>query len=78
MKTKLDNREKRNRFVEDAREMGLDTDEANAEFERAFGKIVPPKKKGDAAGNQGQEAPTTKHSRNAGSSSVFPTNRGFV
>lgn len=36
-----------NRFVEDAREMGLDTDEANAEFERAFGKIAPPKKKGD-------------------------------
>lgn len=47
-----------NRFVEDAREMGLDTDEANAEFERAFGKIAPPKKRGDAAGKQGEKSPS--------------------
>lgn len=32
-------------FVETARELGLDTDEANAAFERAFGKIAPPKKR---------------------------------
>ena len=49
---------RQNSFVEDARKMGLDTDEANAEFERAFGKIAPPKKKGDMAGKQGQETPS--------------------
>lgn len=36
-----------NRFVEDARELGLDTPEAEAEFERLFGKIAPAKKPGD-------------------------------
>ncbi|PSM17793.1 hypothetical protein [Nitratireductor sp. StC3] len=35
------------RFREAARELGLDTDEANAAFERVFGTIAPPKKKGD-------------------------------
>lgn len=35
------------RFWEAARELGLDTDEANAAFERAFGTIAPPKRKGD-------------------------------
>lgn len=38
---------RRSGFVETARELGLDTDEANEAFERAFGKIAPPKKKGD-------------------------------
>ncbi|MCO5146025.1 MAG: hypothetical protein M9895_07575 [Aquamicrobium sp.] len=47
-----------NRFVEDAREMGLDTPEADAEFERVFGKIAPPKKKGDVAGNQDKKSPS--------------------
>lgn len=41
-----------NRFVETARELGLDTDEANEAFERAFGKIAPPKKKEVASGNK--------------------------
>lgn len=36
-----------NSFVETARELGLDTAEAEANFERAFGKIAPPKKKSD-------------------------------
>lgn len=36
-----------NRFVEDARELGLDTPEAEAEFERMFGKIAPAKKPGE-------------------------------
>ena len=49
MKTKPADREKRNRFVETARELGLDNEEAAAAFERAFGKIAPPKKKGDIA-----------------------------
>lgn len=34
-------------FVEAARELGLDTDEAEAAFERAFGKIAPPKRAAD-------------------------------
>jgi hypothetical protein len=49
--------DKKNRFVADARKMGLDTDAANAEFERAFGKIAPPKKKGDVAGNRAEKSP---------------------
>lgn len=34
-----------NKFIETARELGLDTKEAEEAFERAFGKIAPPKKK---------------------------------
>lgn len=36
-----------NSFVETARELGLDTPEAEAEFERMFGKIAPAKKPGE-------------------------------
>lgn len=36
-----------NRFVEDASELGLDTPEAKAEFERMFGNIAPAKKPGE-------------------------------
>jgi hypothetical protein len=36
-----------NRFIETARELGLDTKEAEEAFESAFGKIAPPKKKDD-------------------------------
>lgn len=50
---KEDKRQKRakpvNKFIETARELGLDTKEAEEAFERAFGKIAPPKKKGDIA-----------------------------
>lgn len=32
------------RFLEFARQMGLDNEESAAAFERAFGKIAPPKR----------------------------------
>ena len=37
------------RFVETARELGLDNEEGQAAFERLFGTIAPPKKEGDIA-----------------------------
>lgn len=39
----------RNSFVETARELGLDNEESAVAFERAFGKIAPPKRPGDVA-----------------------------
>ncbi len=34
-------------FKKSARELGLDNEESAASFERAMGKIVPPKKRGE-------------------------------
>lgn len=42
-------------FVETARELGLDTEEAKEAFERAFGTIAPPKKKSDRTGKKPDE-----------------------
>lgn len=42
-KPKLTKKEQYERFKETARELGVDDVESAAEFEQAFGKIVPPK-----------------------------------
>ena len=47
MAKKTDLKSQHRKFVSDAKEFGLDTDEAEAAFEQAFGKIAPPKKKPD-------------------------------
>jgi len=44
---KMTKAEQSKRFIEAAREHG--TDDSPEEFERVFGKIVPPKKAGDVA-----------------------------
>ena len=44
-------------FINSAKDLGLDTDEANEAFERAFGKIAPPKKKERVPSKSGDEAP---------------------
>ena len=49
---------KKNTFVETAKELGLDSEEAEREFERAFGKIAPPKKRGDAPSNDEKKPPS--------------------
>jgi hypothetical protein len=42
-KPKLSDKEQSERFIKTARELGCDNPESVEKFEKAFGKIVPPK-----------------------------------
>jgi hypothetical protein len=57
-KTKTDAQKQAERFVETARELGLDNEESAAAFERVFGKIAPPKKRGNAPSNDEKKSPS--------------------
>ena len=46
------------RFIETARELGLDNEESRETFERALGKIAPPKKRDGTPGEEEKQTPS--------------------